>query len=697
MSVNIKTDYGALGDGQIVTDTCTITSGAPTTLITGSSHWTSGDIGKFIAIGGASTDPNVNLTHLTTISAVPAGNQVTLSAAATAFLSAQSEILEWGTNDTGAFNAFNIANAGLSNVTLIIPAGRYCMASGVGTGQQIGLGVKSVAVNGTGGPTLTDMNGAGSGYNPNSNGRFLYNDNTAQSLVQTVSAGSTVLTMVTTADAAKHTANTWGWLTGYDTQGFGNPPNPAWSEFVFITAVDTVAGTVTIQTPLIYSYKSTWPAWVLGSPGSGPPNYTGGAFGLGGPATLYLIQPTWDAEQIWDGVNFNSNYTLFNCTARSITIKNSVCENFGPNVSVQKDFVADNLTVPTLWELDKGTQNCTISNSTVRGFVVQSRSPFNVTLNNVTCSVFFNGAPTNYTVNNCSIPDSPLLSPTAYANSETISISNSTFNGTGTFGATGVGEGDIAGAGAWSVSNGLMSRAIAAGTGEPPQWAIPGSYFTFGARYEAEDPVWKCIDIYESGGNLFLQTDQTVSSFPAGVNGASVGIHCVLPKVIGYSGNTGTNASTGWVPPRFGAHWLKTYSGNIGISTLANLIKVWGQVISIKITVGAGYSGGTLNLDGPFVVNKPQNTDVIWSPVIDLTVAGTRIITPSGVTGGGGSDSGLTLPNSGNVWLVSNQITPAMSGATGAGSVTIEIQTDQGFQDTPPPSQQVLFRPSIRL
>jgi hypothetical protein len=178
--------------------------------------------------------------------------------------------------------------------------------------------------------------------------------------------------------------------------------------------------------------------------------------------------------------------------------------------------------------------------------------------------------------------------------------------------------------------------------------------------------VWKCVDIYESAGTLFLQTDQSVSSFPTPTNGSpggSIGVAAVIPKLVSYTGNTGTDAAVGWVPGRFFSHWLNTYTAT------GQLVTVWGQVVSIKITVNAGYSAGTftLGVGGIFVLYKPQNTDHVWNPSIDLTIAGIRTITPSGVTGGG------------SVWLVSNQITPTITSAVGSGSVQLEILTDQGF------------------
>jgi hypothetical protein len=695
---NIKVDYGAAGDTQLATATVTLSLSTPTQFSITSNLFVSGDIGKSIALTGAVPVVGANPlgTLLSTISAVGAfsgGHQtITMAGSATVAITGTTQSIEWGTDDSGAFATFTAAFQGQSGVILTIPAGRYAFANNP-SAVTIGWGLLDLTVNGSGGPTLTDMLGGGGAWSCGGNGLFLFNDNTAQSLVQTVSTGATTLHMVTPSDAGKYTAGTWAWMTGYETQGFGSPPNPAFADFVFITGVDASAGTVNINTPLKHSYESTWPSWMLGSAGTGAPNYTGGQFGLGGPGTLYLIQPNWNASQVWNGVNFSSNDTLFNCTIRSVTFNNCSCENFGPNVSTQQLFAGTNLTVPTLWELDKGTELFQLSNSTIHGMLFQSRGPFNTVLSNVTVSAIFNGTPLHCTMINCTIGTSPFVGPVAYGNAESLVMVGTSFSSSFEF-ASGVIENDIAGAGGWSCANGLMSRLKSGGTGAPPQWAVPGSYFVIGSRYHEENRVWKCLDVRDDGTTLFLQTDQ-FTGLPAIVSPATALLAApVLPTLTTFAGNSGCDDANGLTVGHPFSHWLLTYSGNIGVADPSHLIKAWGNVVSIKITVLPGYSAGTLSFAG-FVVFKPQNINsTTWNPTIDLTVTGTRTITPAAVTGLAGADSGLALPNSGNVWLVSNQIEPAMSGAVGAGSVQIEILTDQGF---PPDAPRALYRPRTTL
>jgi len=716
VSFDIKSTYGAVGDGQLITSNATFNS-ASNNLTVFSQIFTAGDVGKFICVAGWLTALGANGGNpaggqgsaagtangtIDSISAAWDGTSMTVvlgGPAAGRSISNVSTTMEWGSDDRAAFEAFNTAQAGQSNVALTIPAGRYLFVSGrggAGPSLAVGQGVASLTVTGIGGPTLSDMLGGGAGPVLNFNGAPLYNDNTAELLIQSVSAGATVLHTVTASDAGKATVGKWSWMTGFDVQGFGSPPNPQFAEFVKVTAIDAVAGTITINAPLKNSYKSNWPKWVNGSAGVGAPTYTGGAFSLGGPATLYLIQSDlWDVDHIWDGVNFRATPTLQNMGGRNMTVKNSTFESFGPNVSFQRDATFDNITVPTSWELDKDTENLTIFNSTLHGFAgPQSPSPFNVTLNNVTITTQFQATSANWTINNSSLPDQSQFGPSAYGAPDVVSVTGTSFAGQLLIG--GVKEVDLTGTGGYSCTNGLITRLKSGGTGGPVQWAIPGHYFFIGSRYNYENPAWKVLDMYDDGTTLYIQTDQS-GGFPSPVSPATTISAITAAPLISFASCTGTDDAISWSNVTSNrvqfSQWNKIYNGNIGAADAVHQIKISGQVISIKFTVASGYSAGTLNLDGPVVIAKPGNTQATWTPIIDLTTAGVRTITPAGASSLG-SDSGLALPNSGNVWLVDNQITPAMSGAVGSGSVTIEIQTDLGIN---PAQITIVGRPRLRL
>jgi hypothetical protein len=689
MSKNIKTDYGAVGDGQLQTLTVSFVSGS-SNLVIFSNTFSGGDVSKKIAVqdwipaSGGNPDGAL-LCTINSVGSFSVGQQtIVLDQNATQTYASASKQVEWGTDDSGAFLDMNTDQAGLDCV-LIIPAGRYCFARS-GSGTQIGLGLNSLTVNGSGSPVLTDMLGSGNGCTLNINGVPLFNDNTAESLIQTISAGQTVLHFVTPGDESKYTANTWAWMTGYDIQGFGNPPNLYFNEWVYISSIDTSAHTVTLSAPLKNSYKSTWPQWSAGTPGTGAPTYTGGSFSLGGPATLYLINQNWNNTQVWNDVNFRSTPTVMNAGGKDITVNNSTFEAFGLNCSMQRSLTMSGITCDILWELDKGTETFSLSNSTVRGFIVFSSQPNNLVFDNVTITFELNGTPRNLTATNSAFPTEVNLGPTSYSVCDSANISDSTFAGQLIVG--GVKETDLTGSGGYSMSGGIISRALSGGTGEPPQWATPNRYFYIGSRTSIENTAFKVLDIYDDGTTLYIQTDQS-GGFPSPVSPATtISANAAPPVNFTFSGCTGCDDAVSWsnvTPSRpMFSQWKETYSGDIGFENPDHQIKIDGQVVSIKVTVTSGYSAGTFTLDDPFVIYKPQNTQATYPMSIDMTVPGVRTITPSGVTGAAGADSNLDLPNGGSVWLVDNQLTASMSSASGTGTVTLEIATDLGIVSSAP-------------
>jgi hypothetical protein len=113
-----------------------------------------------------------------------------------------------------------------------------------------------------------------------------------------------------------------------------------------------------------------------------------------------------------------------------------------------------------------------------------------------------------------------------------------------------------------------------------------------------------------------------------------------------------------------------------------------GRITEIRVNVTTAFTGtgGTLLvrvMDMP--VTNGGATESRYEPVIDLSTAGERVITPSGVTGSGGSDSGLTLPT--DAWAVGSAFAGFnafrnVTGQVGVGpAVTVTIITDQEAVD----------------
>jgi hypothetical protein len=150
------------------------------------------------------------------------------------------------------------------------------------------------------------------------------------------------------------------------------------------------------------------------------------------------------------------------------------------------------------------------------------------------------------------------------------------------------------------------------------------------------------------------------------------------------------NGATPLAP--LGTYSTASYAPTSAQGSLQNLIGI-GKLVSLTIDVTQAYTGtgtATLNPTGQFhnfVIKQSAWTVFDWVPVINLKQAGTRVITPTGVTcnGSPGPCSGDTIdgtvgyPGDANSWVMDG-VSPYM-GSTFSGGVnpqfTMTIQTDQ--------------------
>lgn len=99
VALNVK-DYGATGNGIVLTGNISINSGS-STLTVSTAAFVAGDIGKTIVIPGAGT---AGADLITTIAVYISGTQVTTAVAASANVIGVTEIVAYGTDDTAALN-----------------------------------------------------------------------------------------------------------------------------------------------------------------------------------------------------------------------------------------------------------------------------------------------------------------------------------------------------------------------------------------------------------------------------------------------------------------------------------------------------------------------------------------------------------------------------------------------------------------
>jgi len=692
-SKNIKTDYGALGNGQRVAATITI-GAASTALHVASSIFAAGDVGKYIAFGNDGFPSVGSAAFLSKIDAYVSGTQVTIHDAFTSItavdgvtvltsLSSYAASVEWGSDDKAAFTAFNAAYTGQSNVTLVIPDGRYC--SVVGGGVGFGFGIDNLVVNGVGGSpnyVLSDMMGMGAGYFLGSAAEGQYNDTTHLLLVNSVSAGATVINAVNSSDPnlANFAANSWAILTDTDVQGFGYPSNQQDFEYVFITGI--AGGALTLQSPLNNSYKSTLPG-----------NWGGSTF-FGGPATLYILEPNWNCTHTYNSLQLDVLGNV-NCIGKSVTFNGgnaSTSLNQLGHIYSSRNLVynVNGFTSPQSGEMDKLSDTANFS-GTFHGFFFQSPSPNTVNVLAGANITQLTGCGKNTNITSATIGELG-LGPTSYGASRTASITNSVIS---TFDwPTGPFESDIFGAGAYTFLNGVFSRQRNVGSGGPPTWATLGTWCrvigTHGTYL-----FFKILDMTVTGSTgtdtLHISTTLPANTFSAllPADTYTFGVHECPDFTI--TGTTGCDRVVAWsnnpTPHTpICSYWKLTHTGNIG--TAQSLIAVHGTLVSMKINVRTAFSGGLLQMGGQFnnaVTLLGAAISSAFNPIIDLTQVGLRTITPTSVTGSLGSDNLGAAP--GAVWLLENQFQPWVGTTISGGAVDVEIITNQGIAaDTTPPT-----------
>jgi hypothetical protein len=661
---NIKTDYGAHGDTQRTSGVVT-SSTSSTSVTVPNGIFVVGDIGKKVAIG-VPFYPFAGIYD--TIAGVPDSTHVTLTSNAGAAFSGTVQQIEWGTDDSAAFMAWNADFQGQRGVVLQIPDGRYINTTGSGIGPF--FGIKGLQVTGIGGSPnyiLSDMLNASGGWFLGGCVTGQYQDNAHHARTASVSAGASTIQFLTPSDTSKMTLGGWGLMTGDDVQDDNQAPtNQYLYEYCRIIGIDAVAGVITILNPLVNSYKSTWPYY----------GYHGGPDN-GGPATLYALEPGWDCDHEYDDLNLDQ-YLQTNGIGRSIAFVRGSSTGFGIYPSRNVNWSATNFTQNNAGkesEIDKVSGTVTISGGTWGGIKTQSPSPDTFTISGSATVANLNGTPKNMVVNNSTIT-AARFGPVAFGYTSSVVATSSSFGSITEIG--GVKESDVFGVGAWTLSGGIFKRLKTGGTGAPPQWGTPGGYCFLGGSYDWS-AIFQVTDIYEDGTYVYVKT--TLNGLPNIPNAGVYSIATHPCPALTFTGCTGCDDALSWsqVPAGapLGSNWKLNYPGNI--STTKPLIRMAGKLTLARFTVSVGYSAGTFTLDGPSVFQLSNATLLIWAPSIDLTTPGVRTVTAAGAPALLGSDSGLDLPGDRKIWLISNQITPKMFGAVGAGSITLELITDQGI------------------
>lgn len=588
-----------------------------------------------------------------------------------------------GTSDCrAAFVAFKADAQGL-DADLTIPAHTYQFLNNSGSNDDFYIfeGIKSLVVHATG---ATFSNGDGSsGTGIQLGTRGLFQDNTHHARIATALAGTTTIS-VTDGNVSRFTSGRYIMVTALDLQGAGYPLNPYYFEYALVSNISGT--TITLAAPLANSYLSTFPQYDPGSAGQ---------IDQGGPATIYALPQSWgDANFEFIGLTASQVGQQTYANGRSIKFTDCICTESAGIVPTQNqshtwsgcDFSACAV------ELDKCVSLFTVGNGTSVGQLDYQSS-------SITRTVSTGGLTLGSTVGTGQKMDldgvtggTLSIGPHAYGVADYCNVSNSTLTGVSSITVeeidiTNVSQARVYAPGAFSMSGGVISLPLTCG---PVRWAVPGKRMFFVGKYETET-AFTIVSVTTDGSNTLIQTSLS-GGFPAVERATGSRLDIMAhPGIVSISNCVGCDdaidlSQAGAQGRGLWEYSNRTYNKSIG-SAQAPSHQAWGNLAALKVNVVTPYTGtqGTLSLHviGEFdnypTINLADYSTVTYGPVINVKVAGERIITPSGVTGTQSGDSGLTTAPAWFTGLVAPKLSVDVSGESAGPVFTIEYITDQGF------------------
>lgn len=608
------------------------------------------------------------------------------------------------TDNSTAFALFNtnmLARGDLNEqVILTIPAGTY-----VQHGNSWVSGIKDIIIDGGSAATTKLISPGDTLRSYGGNGILVdTSDVTHTSYFQTVSAGASSITLVTSSEDSRFATGDWCLLLGVDTQSPNSswPPNEA--VFEYIRVASSSGGVVTFTAPLQYGYKSTWP-------------YYGVSKNVGGPATI--IRCVANADVSIDIRNITFGDGTENCqvyiSGRLVKLTNCVfdypmTQTYGIAPTGCNELIMTNCSQANPMEVDKCLGHWTVDGGTYGDISFASCSGGNlVTITGGADIESVGGTPKKIVIDNATIGTFDVGGQN-FGYTDEVVISNSVVSTWGQFGSLRRNVDTL-----FSTSgNTIIAAKNAEIYGKP--WAVPGGWSTFakivgGTSYRTGAP-YKVLDLTEdspgSSGNVYILTNRDFSAgFPSlptdPTTGLTIWNHpCPIFTAINLTGSD-TSVDLSQVAAR-GRPYL-SYSKRSYTGSLVNNgtpVPIFGALVSIKVNVTQAYTGvqGTLTLkvtstsvDGGNMGVVLAGAETNYGPTINLKIAGERIITPTAVTGAQSGDS-ISIP--GEIYI--KNVTGPYQGTNISGEssavwpeFTIEIITDHGITTSSPTSQFIVF------
>jgi len=187
-----------------------------------------------------------------------------------------------------------------------------------------------------------------------------FDNNTNNALINTASAGDSTVT-VNDGNIGRFSVGRWITITALGLQLNGFPPNFQFFEFRLITAIN--GSVITLSSILGNSYKSTYPQLSTGGPSS---------INLGGPAMIYLLEPSWNTNvTIRGGTIYSAGQVTFQ--GRTIVAQDVSISGVGTDPTVSQSIFFSGCELLAS-EIDKEIESLNITRCTGDQLTIQSAS-----------------------------------------------------------------------------------------------------------------------------------------------------------------------------------------------------------------------------------------------------------------------------------------------------------------------------------
>jgi hypothetical protein len=489
-------------------------------------------------------------------------------------------------------------------------------------------------------------------------------------------------------------------LQAYWGKPYGYPSNPHWFEYKTVTSTNSGTHQVCFDSVLTNSYKSTWPQYNTGNLSEVDP---------GGPATLYLLDPTWELTHVYQ--NFTVDNPNFQITAngRNITWSNVALGGVYCAIPTQNEtHTWVNVSGPSCdIETDKIVGTWSISGGSLDRVVVQSSSMDLIAIDGLTVDSWFN------TSKRLTLANSTLGTFRAgtgiYGAATETTITNTAISTTLDYG-TPTSQVDAAGR-AWSMSGGVITipnsyswDPTQLSTETQTRGLIPGHYVMWagaggGGSFSQTGRAFKVVDVTQDIDNTYIQTSEA-GGFPTGTwttSGLSVFAHPAPEWTV--SGVTGAFTATSFngcpaAAPIYSCANFTHTGGASGTSVVTSPL-IWGELDTFTFTNNVPYTGGgalgwTISQFGQMPYLLTDNTQGLFGVSIPGSMINIKLPSSCGSCtrtldqanpSGSNTQSGdsLTAPPAGAVFGRTGNMVFTANTPSDSPQVTVTLRTNQNL------------------